>query len=373
MGEFEEYECVRPADSTTEEGEQVTSTTQSKIHYLVSEYASQGDLHGFITNAPNQRLDESQARHLLRQVLLAVRYAHARSVVHLDISCENVCITANGDACLIDWGLATIHPQCASVLPVGGETAQSVDTACRLVAMTAPVPPVSRTLSDGKVVYSCDCKPCTSTLYDLENRAAHQVSQSLQSFPTYASAVTSINDGVSWFVRTAPALRKSFFSAITHESNANQNKVISSAVSSASLYSRCKMLMRPVCVQSMVPGKPYTTPPELMDQIADAAPWDAYAADTFALGVLLYVMLAGKPPFKLAHASVCKWYAWISSSKWRSTHGGTNTEVYEHLSQEARDFIDVCIKSQYLRPTVDQLLSHVWMNPSSERSTVRSM
>jgi hypothetical protein len=102
FGEQEQNVCAY-SDSNRQSAE-ATAATPSKVHYLVSEYASQGDLHGLITNAPNERLDETQARQIFRQLLLAVRYAHARSVVHLDISCENVCIMENGDARLIDWG-----------------------------------------------------------------------------------------------------------------------------------------------------------------------------------------------------------------------------------------------------------------------------
>jgi serine/threonine protein kinase len=357
FGEHEKFVCAHSAPNDA----RLTSDTPSNVHFLVSEYASQGDLYGLITNAPNKRLDEFRARQIFRQLLLAVRYAHARSVVHLDISCENVCIMENGDARLIDWGLATIHPHCTSV-SAGGESTQSVDTSRRLVTMNNPVSNGSGTSPCGKVLCQCNCKACTSSVSDLEARAAHQVSQSLRRFPAQAAAVTSKNDNVSWFVHAATTTsHTSFFSVNTHQIT-NQDKLNSIQMSSVSLYRRCKMLMRPVCVQYMVPGKQYTTAPELMNSCVDAAPWDAYGADTFALGVLLYVMLTGMTPFTIANTRECKWYEWISSGKWRTLHGGAATEVYKHLSEEARDLIDVCIKSQYLRPTPDQLLTHAWLN-----------
>jgi serine/threonine protein kinase len=331
--------------------------TQStpRVHYMVSEYASRGDLFGIISDAPKQRLDEYDARILFRQILLAVRYAHARSVVHLDISVENVCVTDQGEARLIDWGLATVHPECASAA-LGGETPRTVDTVHRLVGVGYSVPSTHAQCDFGTQGEStCNCKPCTSTVPELNLRIAQQVARSRVAFPQLAAAVT--NGGAdTWHV----GRRVSALTILTTSSAV----VSDTTVNSVALYGRCKMLMRPVCTKYLVPGKYYTSAPELVDQFEVAPAWDAYAADSFALGVLLYVMLTGVPPFKHPHAAVCKWYKHISSGNWRSVEHPT----YQHLSENARDLIDACIKNQFLRPTVDQLLRHAWMDPDHPRS-----
>jgi eukaryotic-like serine/threonine-protein kinase len=62
---------------------------------------------------------------LLRQVCLAVDYAHARGVVHRDLKPRNVMIGDFGDVYVLDWGLAKLlEPGCSveAGTDVGGHT-----------------------------------------------------------------------------------------------------------------------------------------------------------------------------------------------------------------------------------------------------------
>lgn len=54
----------------------------------------------------NRRFNLDQSMHLIRQVLDALIYAHARSVVHRDVSTANIIVSAVGRVKLTDFGLA---------------------------------------------------------------------------------------------------------------------------------------------------------------------------------------------------------------------------------------------------------------------------
>ncbi|HJS46376.1 MAG TPA: serine/threonine-protein kinase, partial [Gemmatimonadales bacterium] len=53
------------------------------------------------------RLPVVEALRLIRQVAAALQHAHAQGVVHRDIKPENVLLTAEGDALVADFGIAT--------------------------------------------------------------------------------------------------------------------------------------------------------------------------------------------------------------------------------------------------------------------------
>ena len=75
---------------------------------LVFEYIGGQDLFDRITRHPNQRLSESEARQVFRQLVSALDYCHYHHVVHRDIKPENVMIGEGGTVKLIDFGFANL-------------------------------------------------------------------------------------------------------------------------------------------------------------------------------------------------------------------------------------------------------------------------
>lgn len=75
------------------------------LPYLAMEYV-QGE---YLTDwCDAQRLDIRERLHLFLQVLEAVQYAHDRHVIHRDIKPSNILVTAQGQARLLDFGVATL-------------------------------------------------------------------------------------------------------------------------------------------------------------------------------------------------------------------------------------------------------------------------
>jgi len=92
--------------------------------YIILEYAPKGDLYSYVTRRIQQItgvwktvrnkevkqrvVDEWQnnVRKWVRQLLLALRYMHERNICHRDISLENIVLTKDLDAKVIDLGVA---------------------------------------------------------------------------------------------------------------------------------------------------------------------------------------------------------------------------------------------------------------------------
>jgi serine/threonine-protein kinase len=75
-------------------------------------------------NPDAEQFTTNQLLNILRQVLLAVHFAHERGVVHRDLKPENILIGEYGEVYVIDWGVAKIDP---ARLGIGGvETIEGV-------------------------------------------------------------------------------------------------------------------------------------------------------------------------------------------------------------------------------------------------------
>eukprot|EP00093_Oithona_nana_P014151 14151.XXX_325040_330751_1 [CDS] Oithona nana genome sequencing. len=75
--------------------------------YLVSEYASQGEIFEYI--ACHGRMSESLARKKFWQILEAVDYCHAHNVVHRDLKAENLLLDANMNIKIADFGFSNYY------------------------------------------------------------------------------------------------------------------------------------------------------------------------------------------------------------------------------------------------------------------------
>ena len=98
-------------------------------YVIVTELCTGGDLFDLIDSYYKRRIlmKESDTMHIIRQVLEAVAYCHAKEIVHCDIKPENIMLTQPftpgtlPDIKLIDFGLA-------QRLPRGGKLTRAVGT-----------------------------------------------------------------------------------------------------------------------------------------------------------------------------------------------------------------------------------------------------
>ncbi|XP_049272129.1 serine/threonine-protein kinase SIK2 isoform X3 [Rhipicephalus sanguineus] len=75
--------------------------------YLVSEYASQGEVFEFISR--HGRMPEPMARRKFWQVLLAVEYCHSQHIVHRDLKAENLLLDSHMNVKLADFGFSNFY------------------------------------------------------------------------------------------------------------------------------------------------------------------------------------------------------------------------------------------------------------------------
>lgn len=78
--------------------------------YLITDFASGGDLRTMLNRRPAKRIDEDEARTLFAQLLLALEHLHSLNIMHRDIKAENVLLDADGNLKLCDMGLAKFLP-----------------------------------------------------------------------------------------------------------------------------------------------------------------------------------------------------------------------------------------------------------------------
>jgi class 3 adenylate cyclase len=74
--------------------------------FIVAQYMAGGDLEGALRESEGRRLPLPDALRVADQIAQALEHAHARDVIHRDVKPGNIWLTADGAACLGDFGLA---------------------------------------------------------------------------------------------------------------------------------------------------------------------------------------------------------------------------------------------------------------------------
>jgi NIMA (never in mitosis gene a)-related kinase len=77
--------------------------------YIVTEYASMGDLHAYINAKGAKGLPEGVVWRLLLQTLLALSHMHSQKMLHRDIKSMNIFLGAEGTVKLGDLGVAKVR------------------------------------------------------------------------------------------------------------------------------------------------------------------------------------------------------------------------------------------------------------------------
>ena len=121
-------------------------------------------------------------------------------------------------------------------------------------------------------------------------------------------------------------------------------------------------------VGAPLPSKPSYASPEL----AAHAPFDAFACDVFALGVLLYTMCTAHPPFERA-VEEDQWYRAISGGQWLQpeVRAQEAARVYADVDEEVLKLIGRMMKTEAERCGVNDVAVHPWVKEGWERREER--
>jgi len=170
-------------------------------------------------------------------------------------------------------------------------------------------------------------------------------STSFQSSLNYSQFPSSIQLGLPTSIKDS----------MHDENNSNNNNINSNDPKAARPHFPCQ----PVIQLCNKPGKIRYMSPELFS----GSNWDAFSNDVFSLGVILYSLLTGRPPFQQADNSDV-WFNVIFSGQWltQAIKKQPSAHVYTHLSAEALDLINLIIKPESSRLTLQSILNHPWIN-----------
>ena len=85
----------------------------NKLLYIAMEYIDGPDLDRLLVAyaSRQQPMPPAEVRQLIRQICLALDYAHSQGVIHRDIKPANIMINKNGDAIVTDFGLVLLSDQ----------------------------------------------------------------------------------------------------------------------------------------------------------------------------------------------------------------------------------------------------------------------
>eukprot|EP00928_Gymnodinium_smaydae_P036051 TRINITY_DN25253_c0_g1_i1.p1 TRINITY_DN25253_c0_g1~~TRINITY_DN25253_c0_g1_i1.p1 ORF type:complete len:1104 (-),score=207.29 TRINITY_DN25253_c0_g1_i1:91-3402(-) len=90
---------------------------EDKSLYIVMEFVDGGDLSVSVRNRKEEQkpYPEDVALKIFGQCLLALSYIHGRLILHRDIKCQNIFLTAAGDAKIGDFGISKVQDTATAV------------------------------------------------------------------------------------------------------------------------------------------------------------------------------------------------------------------------------------------------------------------
>ena len=76
-------------------------------YYIILDYCPGKSIRDYLRKSDHGRLNESEARRILKDVIHGVIYLHNRRIIHHDLKLENFIIGSDGRVKIADFGLAT--------------------------------------------------------------------------------------------------------------------------------------------------------------------------------------------------------------------------------------------------------------------------
>ncbi|KAL0584995.1 hypothetical protein ABG067_005132 [Albugo candida] len=158
--------------------------------YLILEHCNGGDLHDLILE--NGKLDETTAKTIFKQLLIAIQYLHGRGIIHMDVKPENILIQNHSNGTigvkLGDFGAARRIDSSCNV----SSLSCTIGFAAPEILVGGFVTPAADVFSAGVVLYSMLAgyrpflanndeearRDCIEGKYDFEGFAWRNVSDS---------------------------------------------------------------------------------------------------------------------------------------------------------------------------------------------------
>lgn len=157
----------------------------------------------------------------------------------------------------------------------------------------------------------------------------------------------------SWFRQFALALAECHAAGIYHRDLKPANIIISANLQNVKVVDFGSAAYSPVdgMVGTQSVGSPAITPPEIASCSTENATVNGELLDVWGLGVTLFMMLVGRPPF--TGGSIFELYQNISTGQ---------VEIPEHLDEEVSDLLRKMLAPVSKRIDINHILCHPWIS-----------